>query len=219
MKVNRLRNSILNSYSQANELIVQIIPLIDSLVKQDTLSFSASTEPSLPSADEVERMRSDFFGREMHCRSAPIPNWSGCYAAKMPNVKYGMFVCARSSGTYMLMIVLQEFADKLISAFDPTEVKDGIKVVELPKSEWTPLPTVFPENPTKRWEHARGTTILSLFPLDDGEWTTVFYEAVVKQQPSERTDDKRLYSLLFDDGSQADVGEQFVVGILDEWKR
>jgi hypothetical protein len=116
------------------------------------------------------------------------------------------------------MIVVQ-FQNEICSVFDPTDVDGDIKVIDLRKDEWTPLPTVIPEKPLKRWEHAKESTVLSLWPSGDGEWTTEFYKATVKMQPCERPDNQeRGYSLDFGDDSRAIVPEKFVVAFPDAWR-
>jgi hypothetical protein len=115
----------------------------------------------------------------------------------------------------MLMIVVK--VDKEVcSAVDPTA--GDIQVVELGKNDWTPLTTVIPEKPQKRWEHANGAEVLSLNPSGK-EWTTEFYRAKVRVQPCERPDDEeRGYILDFGDGEKVSIPEKFVVYVPDPWK-
>ena len=49
-------------------------------------------------------------------------------------------------------------------------------VIELKSDQWTPLPTIIPEKPTARWEHAKNDKVLALMPV---ERSRTFFPAIV----------------------------------------
>jgi hypothetical protein len=213
--INRLRRAIENHYKDASIYAKDIVQMIESLRKEEVQEPTESgAQP--PSADRVQKMMQDFFTGEIKHRSAPIPTYCGCYAFRAPKANFGNFVCANIKGSYILMIVLESSADTC-SVFDPTENEPTI--IKLNKDEWTPLPTVIPEKPLKRWEHAKGSTVLSLWRNRD-EWTTEFYKALVKLPPCERPEtEERGYTLDFGENNVMNVPEKFVVTFPDSWKK
>jgi hypothetical protein len=63
---------------------------------------------------------------------------------------------------------------------------------------------------------------LSLWPNADGrgDWTTVFYKAIVRKQPNERPEtEERGYELEFEGSKLVLVPEAFVVTFPDDWKK
>jgi hypothetical protein len=192
--------------------------MIEQILNQTQQDGKLSSGPELPNRDEVQRMMQEFFKGKIKRRSAPIPTYCGCYAFRNPTPASNAFICANIKGTYQLMIVLGSDND-ICTAYDPTEVEGGIKLVQMTKDEWTPLPTVIPEKPIKRWEHARECQVLSLWPSEANDWTTVFYKAVVKLQPCDRPEsEERGYALDFGEGNVKNVPEAFVVTFPDNWK-
>jgi hypothetical protein len=217
-EVQRLHRTIDQQYLDTQQCIRDLLQLGETLLTQSQATSTPSGRPSLPSRDEVQAMMNTFFKGGIKKRIAPIPTYCGCYAWRNPVAHYGHFVCANLRNSYILMIVVQ-FENDVCSVFDPTDVDDGIKIIELKKDEWTPLPTVIPEKPLKRWEHAKESTVLSLWPNGE-EWTTEFYKATVKLQPCERPDhEERGYLLDFEsDVSPVIVPEKFVVAFPDGWR-
>jgi hypothetical protein len=216
--IQRLHQTINQQYADTQQGIRDLLQLAEAMLTQSQMASAPSGRPSTLSRDEVQGMMNSFFKGGIKKRSAPIPTYCGCYAWRNPIAHYGHFVCANLRNSYILMIVVQ-FENDVCSVFDPTDVDDGIKIIELKKDEWTPLPTVIPEKPLKRWEHAKDSTVLSLWPNGD-EWTTEFYKATVRLQPCERPDhEERGYLLHFDsDVLPVIVPEKFVVAFPDTWR-
>jgi hypothetical protein len=216
-ELQRLHRMIDQQYVETQQNVRELLQFTESLLTQSRETSLPSNGPTLPSREEVQSMMNGFFKSGIRKRSAPIPTFCGCYAWRNPVVHYGHFVCGNIRNSYILMIVVQ-FENESCSVFDPTDVDDGIKLMELRKDEWTPLPTVIPEKPLKRWEHGKDTTVLSLWPNGD-EWTTEFYKATVRLQPCERLEnEERGYSLDFGDDSPVIVPEKFVVAFPEQWK-
>jgi hypothetical protein len=217
-EIQRVQRMIDQQYTDAQQGVKELMQILDTLLSQSQQSVAPSgSGPAVPSPDEVQAMMHAFFKGNIKKRSAPIPTYCGCYAWRNPGARYGDFVCAKIRNSYILMIVIQ-FTNNTCSVFDPTDVDDGVKIVELQKEEWTPLPTVIPEKPLKRWEHGKDSTVLSLWPNGD-EWTTEFYKATVRQQPCERMDnEERGYSLDFGEDTKVIVPEKFVVAFPDIWR-
>jgi hypothetical protein len=171
-------------------------------------------------------MLKTFFIGKIKTRGSPMPIYCGCYAWKVKNPHYGHFICARMNGSFLLMIV-SSFEHQICSAFDPTNIADGIKLISLVEEDWTPLPTVIPDRPLGRWEHSKDAVVLSLWNetgSDDG-WSTEFFTAKVVARPSDRAgESERGYLLNFCESvNERDavriVPEQFVVGFPNEWKK
>jgi hypothetical protein len=216
-EIQRFHRTIEQQYAETQQDVRDLLQLTERLQTQAQQPTTPSGGPSLPSREEVLAMMNSFFKGVIKKRNAPIPTYCGCYAWRNPVAQPGHFVCANLRNSYILMIVVQ-FENEICSVFDPTDVDDGIKIVELKKDEWTPLPTIIPEKPLKRWEHAKDSSVLSLWPNGD-EWTTEFYKAVVRLQPCERPDnEERGYSLDFGDDSPVIVPEKFVVAFPESWK-
>jgi hypothetical protein len=216
-EIQRLHRTIDQQYSETQQGIRDLLQLTEALLAQVQQPPAPPGGPTFPTREDVQQMMNAFFKGGIKKRSAPIPTYCGCYAWKNHVVQSGHFVCANIRNSYILMIVVH-FDNDVCSVFDPTDVDDGIKITDLKKDEWTPLPTVIPEKPLKRWEHGKETTVLSLWPNGE-EWTTEFYKATVRLQPCERPDhEERGYSLDFGDGSTVIVPEKFVVAFPDNWK-
>jgi hypothetical protein len=217
-EIQRLHRTIDQQYVDAQQSIRDLLQLAETVLTQSPAISTPTGRPAMPSRDEVQGMMNAFFKGGIKKRSAPIPTYCGCYAWRNPVAHYGHFVCANLRNSYILMIVVQ-FENDICSVFDPTDVDDGIKIMELKKDEWAPLPTVIPEKPLKRWEHAKDSTVLSLWPNRE-EWTTEFYKATVRLQPCERPDhEERGYLLDFESAvSPVIVPEKFVVAFPDSWK-
>jgi hypothetical protein len=161
----------------------------------------------------------EFFKGKLKKKTAPLPSNCGCYAFRTQNPLRDSFVCANINGEYLLMIVLQ-YENEIVTVYDPTDVDNGIKGIDLRKDQWTPLPTMLPEKPIKRWEHAKDCIVLSLWPNGDGQWTTEFYKAIVRKQPCERPEtEERGYELEFEGNKTVAVPEAFVVTFPEEWKK
>jgi hypothetical protein len=180
-EIQRLYLTINQQYTDTQQSIRDLLQLTESLLSSAPIESSPVGPPVLPTPEDVQIMMNGFFKGDIKKRSAPMPIYCGCYAWRNPQAHPGHFVCGNCRNSYILMIVIN-FENEICSVFDPTDVDDGIKVVHLKKEEWTPLATVIPEKPIKRWEHPKDSTVLSLWP-NGNEWTTEFYKATVKLQP------------------------------------
>lgn len=218
--IQKYENHVDQNYDKALSTIADILKEIDSALKQNSSYAQTETAKPLPSRAEVDAMLYSFYKEKIKTKAAPIPTYCGCYANRCKTLSYGNFVCARYQNQYLLMIVHQADNDSVecINPKDPS----GVQVVRLPLDQITPLPRLIPEKPLARWEHARQANVLSLWPLDNGEWTSTFFPAVVVDRPCDRQDanspdNPRGYKLSFSD-DQFIVPEQFVVTFPDQWK-
>jgi hypothetical protein len=216
--IERVATIVDGQYDEAQQLIGSVLKLLEAM---RTAVPSHSPAPfdaaSLPSASEVQRNLLDFFRGDIKRMIAPIPNYAGCYARRIPNVAPGSFVCARLRNAYVLMVMWRSDGNAY-DLYDPGDLSDGVKPVTLPKEDWTPLPTIITEKPLKRWEYSKNSPVLALRRSGDA-WTTEFFQAVIAQQPCERPDEEpRGYRLRFEDGEQI-VPEKFVAVYSEEWRR
>ena len=88
---------------------------------------------------------------------------------------------------------------------------DDPKPVKKSKHELIQLPTSLPSVKSAKLEYAVGSTVLSLWPIGEDEWTSAFYAATVIQIPSKRG---KWYNLKFEnDGTYewVEVPENFVI--------
>jgi hypothetical protein len=214
--LNRLRNAIDSGYHTTHHRLAELLQTIDAVVGQEHHPSTPSVDSSAPTLEDAKSQLVRFFQEPIRKKNAPLPPYTGCRAFRnMKDVSQGAFICANHRDSFMLMIVVKVESD-VCAAVDPTA--GDIQVVDLGKNDWTPLTTVIPEKPQKRWEHASGAEVLSLYPNGD-EWTTEFYRAKVRVQPCERPDDEeRGYLLDFGDGEKVSVPEKFVISVPDWWK-
>lgn len=195
-----------------------ICKIIDAIEVEESARRRKSVV--LPSIDEVPAQVGSFFRGNVKLQAGTLPINCGSHAYELKQPKGGDFVCAKLNESFILMIVLMLEREKCL-VYDPTDIEDGVKVIELENSQWTPLPTVLPEVPIARWEHERGSSVLSLWRTDtQSEWTTEFYSATVVERPCDRvtTDEAtRGYVLDFGDELTDIVPEQFVVECPVAW--
>jgi hypothetical protein len=203
-------------YKQALKNISEVLKLLEILrttVPPDP-PIAAVAGP-LPSIDEVRQNLTDFFRNEIKRMSAPLPSHTGCYAWRIDAIPPGHFMCARFRGSYVLM-VMSRFESGTYYLYDPAGRSDSVREIAFKKEDWTPLPTVFPVKPLKRWEYSKGSRVLALRPIGD-TGTTEFFPATVLLQPSDRSEEElRGYCLKFEDGKQI-ISEKFIVSFRDNW--
>lgn len=189
------------------------------LAEMDNAPRSPHDMMQLPTRQEAERRLKEYF-EPMPTKGPPLAIWAGCYARKILDKAeqqkrlIGSFICARVYDTFALRVFLQWGEAGGCTAFDPTSANPRVEKFE--PGEWTPLPIVIPEKPLKRWEHVAGTNVLTAIKRN-GEWTTVFFKAVVKTSPTDRPDGgERGYELTFENESII-VPEQYVVQMPPDW--
>jgi len=225
-EIDDIGNSILKGYEKSIDYFKNLRKSVDSLIQSQ--SSTQGNLSILPTPIEVSNMLQFFFKTKIKTKSSPIPAHCGCYSHRISHLTTGSFVCVKKETRFILMIVHQH-EDNICIVYDPTEIGNGIKLTEVAREECTPLPTVLPEKPLARWEHAKSTTVLSLWPQESDtsgeEWTTEFYKAIVKSRPCDHNDEtekQRGYDLHFEDDTGEDkehrVPEQFIVAIPDAWK-
>lgn len=203
------------SISNAKDLLQFVNHMLQEANKEKLVT---SSEQQIPTKAAIAAIMHDFFTSKIKTKAPPTPVYCGCYAFRNKIPKEGHFVCARIDGSFILMIVAH-YADGICSVYDPTDENNEIKIIKLKNEDWTPLPTIIPERPIKRWEHPKDSTVLSLWPTQDGSWTTVFYPATVKLQPCERAEaELRGYELDFGDNQLHIVPEKFVVTYPEQWQ-
>jgi hypothetical protein len=214
--LSRLRIAIDRNYDTTRHKLVELLQMINAVVGQEQRPSTPSIDSSVPTPEDAKSQLARFFQEPARKKNAPLPPYTGCWAFRnTKDVSQGAFVCANYRDSFMLMIVVK-VENEVCSAVDPTA--GNIEVVDLSKTDWTPLTTVIPEKPQKRWEHTTGTEVLSLFP-NGKEWTTEFYRAKVRVPPCERREDgERGYILDFGDSAKISVPEKFVVSVPEQWK-
>ncbi|KAK8887244.1 hypothetical protein M9Y10_038282 [Tritrichomonas musculus] len=217
-EIRKFNGLIVKQYEASINSAKDLIQYVGQMIQEANKEKPVSNEQKIPTKAEITAIMHDFFTSKIKTKQSPMPVYCGCYAANYKVPKEGHFVCARIDGNFFLMIVLN-YADGICSVYDPTDVESDIKIIQLKNDDWTPLPTIIPERPAKRWEHSKGSTVLSLWPIQDGSWTTAFYPATVKLQPCERADaDVRGYELDFGDNQLHVVPEKFVVTFPEQWQ-
>ncbi|OHT13554.1 hypothetical protein TRFO_03300 [Tritrichomonas foetus] len=217
-EIRKINTLIMKQYDISVNSAKDLSQCVDHMLSETKKEKPVAQEHQFPTKDEVSAMMQDFFKSKIKTRLSPIPMYCGCYAFRNKTPKEGHFVCAHIDGNFILMIV-SHFEDGICSVFDPTDFDSEIKIIKLKNDEWTPLPTIIPERPIKRWEHAKDSTVLSLWPNQDGTWTTAFYKATVKLQPCDRADNEdRGYELDFGDNMVHVVPEKFIVTFPEGWQ-
>ena len=216
--ISRMRSEITERYDESISAVTELQRIVSSLLTAPQIERPLDAGDDIPTKEMVQQWMSDFFKSELKKRSPPIPATCGCYSHKIVEPHYGDFVCARYKDSFILMIVLK--CDKqtgVCSVFDPTDIENGVNVVDLPREDWIALATMIPDVPKRRWEYPGYAEVLSLWPNGD-DWTTEFYKATVKRLPCERMDKTlRGYELNFE-GEVRVVPEKFVVTFKDSWK-
>ena len=218
-EIQNLEIKISDCYSSSINNVSTVISILDLLLTQNHTESTGNSQ-TLPSKEEVINLMTNFFKGKIKTRPAPIPVNCGCYAHRQKNPNYGQFICVNQKTQFILMIVLHCEND-ICSAYDPTDIENGIHSIQLSSEQWTPLPTIIPERPLARWEHTRGSKVLSLWP-NGSDWTTVFYLATVISRPCDQTDQDtelkgRGYELDFGDESIHTVPEQFIAYLPPNW--
>ena len=215
-EIGKIHTLIIKQYDVSTACCRDLMQCVDTMINDCRNNVKTETDKHFPTSEEVAQMMQEFFKGKIKTKISPIPMYCGCYAFRNKTPKEGHFVCAHIDDSFTLMIVSQ-FEDGICSVFDPAD--NEITVRKLKNDEWTPLPTIIPEKPIKRWEHAKDSTVLSLWPNQDGTWTTEFYKATVRLQPCERADcDERGYELDFGDNNIRIVPEKFVVTFPESWQ-
>ena len=219
-EIHSMQAKVEMSYNESIEKVDLAISTIEELLKKQS---NGHEEQRLPTAEEINSLLLNLFKGNPKTRSPPIPNYCGCYASRLKQPSPNQFICANLGGQrFVLMIVFKyDEATKKVTAYDPTDQSMPIKLIELGNDQWTPLPTIIPEKPLARWEHAKKTEVLALCPSND-DWSTNFYPATVISRPCDQASEfpeetRRGYRLDFDD-AQYTVPEQYVVSYMDSWK-
>lgn len=213
--IQSLGSHISDIYSTSLENIKTLLSAVENQMK--TFATPQDDTDHIPSPEEIHNLLVAFFKGKIKTKSAPIPNYCGCYAFRRKGANAGQFICAHHNQNFTLMIVTRYVDDKCY-AYDPY---DPVSVACLSPQDWTPLPYILPEKPLSRWEHSKGKEVLALWKEE--EWTSVFYPATVLLQPSDRAaggdDDVRGYLLHFGDNQDQVVPEQFVAEFPEPWKK
>lgn len=215
-----LEKRITENYRNSLEGVSSLISIVEShLISNPPQDNGTST--FLPSKEEVQSQLTNLFKGKIKTRQAPIPVNCGCYAYRVKTPNPGHFICVNVKKQFFLMIVYH-YENEICRAYDPVDIDNGIKLIELTNDEWTPLPTIIPERPLARWEHSRASKVLALWPNGE-DWTTAFYPAQVISRPCDQTDQEveekgRGYELDFGDETVFTVPEQFVVSLPESWK-
>ncbi|KAK8889710.1 hypothetical protein M9Y10_034463 [Tritrichomonas musculus] len=220
-EINRTYHLIFGGFQDSIEAVQQMVNVLKVL--RDEFNTSPSDELQLPTTEKIKQMLRSFFKGSIKTKASPLPLYCGCYAYKLKDLKEGNFICARiissDNKPHYYLYIVAKYANDICEAYDPEKADTEMKLISLKEGEWTPLPTVIPERPLKRWEHSKDSEVLSLFQEDD-EWTTEFYPAKVLVIPWQRqNEDIRGYELEFEGSSSKHiVPENFIVQYSKMWK-
>lgn len=220
-EISRIHHLIFGCFLESISNVDQVISILENL-RNEAIS-EQSDKLQLPTTDKIKQMLKAFFEGNIKTRQAPIPMYCGCYAYKNKQMKEGNFICARiiasDNKPHYYLYIVAKYANNICEAYDPEKADKEMNLISLKDEDWTPLPTVIPERPLKRWEHSIDTPVLSLFPETDF-WTTEFYQAKVLVLPSQRINaDVRGYELEFDGSSSKHVvPEKFIVTYSKQWQ-
>jgi hypothetical protein len=215
--LDRFRGPVLGQYDSAHRILKELLPMVDNLLSQYAKEVTTG-EMAVPTHETIDPLIAALVSDDMYLKAAPMAAYSGCFAWRRTSFAFGLFICVRESAeSWNLMLWVSKANEDECLAVDLRNSGDALKMVCLKKKDWTPLSTIFPDKPSKRWEHAAGTTVLALW-FEKGECTNEFAKATVLQSPYERTDGLRAYKLRFQGGQELDVLEKFVVTIPDGWK-
>lgn len=174
----------------------------------------------IPAREEAEERLAMYLEGEITKQCAPIPAYAGCRTAHIlktpghPERLAKHFICVNINGSFLMRVLVQIGPDESCIAFDPTS--RDLALETYPSGQWTPLPLVIPDKPTKRWEHVEGTKILTAKKVD-GKWTTEFYKARVVEPPCNRTGESERGYKVECDGDVFVVPEKYVFQLPDEW--
>lgn len=209
-----------STYKESIDKVDLAISSIEELIRKQS---DGHEEQRLPTSEEINSLILNLFKGNPKTRSPPIPNYCGCYASRLKQPSPNQFICAHLGSMRFVLMIVYKFDDatKKVTAYDPTDQSMPINLIELGNDQWTPLPTIIPEKPLARWEHAKKTDVLALCPSNDG-WSTNFYPATVISRPCDQATEypeetTRGYKLDFGDAIYT-VPEQYVVSYVDSWK-
>lgn len=217
----KLDSSTIEAYKDSLENVSKAIACIEALMKQT----NGQMEEYILTKSEVEMRLKNFFLGRIKTKPHPLLDHHGCFPWKASVFRPNQFICARSGGRYILMII-EKWENGICTAYDPTDSSGGIRLQQLADGEWTPLPVILPNSPNARWELHLGTTALSLM-VEPGKlsgWSCEFHKAVVVSRPCDgmAEGEERGYMLNF--GTEENpvmmrIPEQFVVAFPAAWQR
>ena len=195
---------------QGKQRIAEMIQKLSAVINARKLAEESGVE--IPSIDKLQKLVFQFMNERLSV--LPSPYAPLCGALPLPQdqiIPNGYFVCVPNEDMYILAIVIGFDPSKgsyHVCDADPeaTEVSEIIISADLV----IPMPTSSPARRTKATTYAPKTRVYSLWPDEQGGWTTVFYPATVVQPP---TTLPAWYLLSFDGDPpiNASVPEKFVV--------
>lgn len=209
-----------NMYKQVNESLtttinklMETIDAVDVLLnqKKDQLEIK---DDSIPTQPEIEGLLMKLFRGKPKEAGSPIPQYCGRFAYKIPEFKQNHFLCARISQQFVLVIVFKQVKDT-VTVYDPYDTYPP-KLMDLNKSEVTPLPTIIPFRPMPRWEFTIGNNVLFILPEPHSKY---FHSARVIKRPSDNKDSRDYWLEVDGSGEQISVPEQFVVEYHKRWRK
>ncbi|EAY21641.1 hypothetical protein TVAG_014080 [Trichomonas vaginalis G3] len=206
------------TYDKSIDSVNTTINAIEQILEQRSKSGSR-VETSMPTREELDGLLLNLFHGKPKTRHAPIPNYCGCYAYRSRTPSQNQFVCANINRQFLLMMVYK-YENDTVYVIDPYTNSSNTDVIELKSDQWTPLPTIIPEKPIARWEHAKNAKVLALMPA---EGSRTFFPATVIARPYDivsdgNPDQIRGYQLDFGDDDPRIIPEQFVVNFPENWK-
>lgn len=170
----------------------------------------SNSEEVVPEVGEIQNKAQNFFEfTDLKVVPSPYPPLCGAIPLEkgkiIPN---DSFVCLKIQSDYILAIILGYNPKTLKYSVCDAFPEDKVTKIDVDESALIPLPTTSPEKRSKETTYEINSKVLSLLRIEK-EWTSCFYLATVKKQP---TDSKGLYQLEFDDESiTLDVPEKFIV--------
>lgn len=149
-----------------------------------------------------------FKTRKLPISYIPYPDLCGCLPlGDGKEIPVGSFIASKLDDEDPVLCYVVDEKDGKYLVVDADSQEPTI--IEKEKSECFPLPTSLPDRSTTQVEYPVGTKVLALYPMNDDDWTSVFYRATVVQPPSKRSSG---YGLKFEDDKfdQVDVPVQFI---------
>ena len=172
----------------------------------------------IPPADFLNDLVDNFFTQPVKKRSPPYPIYAGCYSFKNKCPKNFDFLCVKYNGIFSLMINLN-FSANILTALNYFE-NEIIPIQFQSPGDWLSLPILSTQIPLKRWEHQKGSLVLSLYKIDENNWSNRFFKATVLKCPFELIKEgvNDSYLLDFDHGITQLVPEKFISYLPEDWK-
>ena len=224
-EIKKFTETTIEQFDKSINSIDQTLRQIEELILQK--SSANTTDNQIFSKKEISHLLYNFFKSPIKTASYPLPSFTGCQASKRTNIQRGDFICVRVAPTEFRLMLAVQLNGSNLSCIAPDDSNDEPAVLELARSEWTPLPIVVPEKPSQRFEFARQANVLALIESNDGYIQTQFSPAIVISRPSDlqntpnarNSNNETLYQVKTYDEVISFVPQKFVVIFNENWKK